>query len=875
MITGMNLPSKAQLYVGKACIANPNDKQFDPNGIEGNGNGQGGMDQSCDEPTYFFEYSKIEEGTWNWDLGNGIIFSNSETRSFYYPYSQPGSYTVSVEAIDRNNPGNHFTYSQQVEAGYYPSQPMFRGQIEADTTICGGSTITLNPYKLSIPPSGVEYKWFPNGETTRTIEVDEPGCYSVEVIDPITGCSRSAKINVQVCYEEPQSSGGSEEWFFGHGASMGFNLTGTIVEPDPEEDEGSIFPEELLEDPSYVGETSSDTKPLRAEEASAVVLNQGGGVVLYSDGHKIYSGEDDSEIPLVDGGEFSLDNKVGAQGVVLIPKPICGSCNFMHYYLFTADEDTGLLSYSIIDMRENDQKGAVISQSIPLAMDVKGKMAIERSGDDESFILTFYNDKIDELQHIHIDSVGIFSPLSPNGKKDNSIQSTGYITISEDGRSLAQGQVVDGENVIKIYQRNPDNGQLSTVPKTIPLNITAPPTVYGLAFSPNGNRLYVSLNGKGTTDSKLIQINLEDDTLEEISSSKKEFGALALGPKYGVGKKFIYLAIKDSKVIHYIQEPNEVGKNAVGFTMNSANPGIEVAGEVKLGFPNVAAPAEEGDGGGLSAQYAGTCINAPTIFTMEEICQPFDNDITWIIEGKTYKGQQVQHSFSKEGWHDVILKIDIYKLPPDYVGGIAGMLIEELLKHYCTTVADTGKVYIKPAPFVEVPDPLYVCTEEGYYTKYAPEPIGGENFEYRWMTGMGIPIQPPEDALPHFEFKVVDPVQVEITNNFRCKSLYKFNVQKGCEPILEVPNVITPNGDKINDDLDIVYKFIEDYRLEIYNRWGERIFETDNFDVKWDGKVNGRTYPDQLYAYAIRYFARDFPDRKAQKKTGSILVLSE
>ncbi len=57
-------------------------------------------------------------------------------------------------------------------------------------------------------------------------------------------------------------------------------------------------------------------------------------------------------------------------------------------------------------------------------------------------------------------------------------------------------------------------------------------------------------------------------------------------------------------------------------------------------------------------------------------------------------------------------------------------------------------------------------------------------------------------------------------------------------PEYELPNVITINGDGVNDFFKpIKNKFIKDIDLKVYNRWGTLVFETTDPKINWDGKV--------------------------------------
>lgn len=73
---------------------------------------------------------------------------------------------------------------------------------------------------------------------------------------------------------------------------------------------------------------------------------------------------------------------------------------------------------------------------------------------------------------------------------------------------------------------------------------------------------------------------------------------------------------------------------------------------------------------------------------------------------------------------------------------------------------------------------------------------------------------------------------------------------------LYIPNGFTPNGDGIND-VWAVEGFNEgkSFELEVFNRWGEKMFSSDDMDAAWDGIMpNSNTYaPNTTYVYVIRY----------------------
>lgn len=89
-------------------------------------------------------------------------------------------------------------------------------------------------------------------------------------------------------------------------------------------------------------------------------------------------------------------------------------------------------------------------------------------------------------------------------------------------------------------------------------------------------------------------------------------------------------------------------------------------------------------------------------------------------------------------------------------------------------------------------------------------------------------------------------------------------------PIVYAPNAITQNGDGLNDDFKWVPVFVKDFHIEIYNRWGQMLYQTDNKHQPWDGKVNGQPSQEDVYFYRIRYTGWDGSDKT---QSGNFTIL--
>ena len=74
------------------------------------------------------------------------------------------------------------------------------------------------------------------------------------------------------------------------------------------------------------------------------------------------------------------------------------------------------------------------------------------------------------------------------------------------------------------------------------------------------------------------------------------------------------------------------------------------------------------------------------------------------------------------------------------------------------------------------------------------------------------------------------------------------------------PNAITPDGDGINDDFFPQGTGWDpaNYDLYIFDRWGNLIFQTDNVNMRWNGKVQGKTDLVQEDTYVWKVVLKDF-----------------
>jgi type IX secretion system PorP/SprF family membrane protein len=90
-----------------------------------------------------------------------------------------------------------------------------------------------------------------------------------------------------------------------------------------------------------------------------------------------------------------------------------------------------------------------------------------------------------------------------------------------------------------------------------------------------------------------------------------------------------------------------------------------------------------------------------------------------------------------------------------------------------------------------------------------------------------------------------------------------FTTTAGCDSVvtvdlavgdcnLEIANICTPNGDLVNDSWLISdLSQIAGCNVQIFNRWGQLLFDTNDYQNDWDGTKDGTVLPDGVYYYAI------------------------
>jgi len=115
-------------------------------------------------------------------------------------------------------------------------------------------------------------------------------------------------------------------------------------------------------------------------------------------------------------------------------------------------------------------------------------------------------------------------------------------------------------------------------------------------------------------------------------------------------------------------------------------------------------------------------------------------------------------------------------------------------------------------------------------------------------------------------------VFLAVRNQYGCKDTISKYVEIGPEFTFYIPNTYTPNEDGVNDMFTGTGIGIKAYKMWIYDRWGEKLYYTEDITKGWDGSVKGKPDKEKLDVYAYRVIVTDLWN-KEHEYVGHVTVL--
>jgi gliding motility-associated-like protein len=228
----------------------------------------------------------------------------------------------------------------------------------------------------------------------------------------------------------------------------------------------------------------------------------------------------------------------------------------------------------------------------------------------------------------------------------------------------------------------------------------------------------------------------------------------------------------------------------------------------------------------------------PANIFFNNLSNPIDStyDIAWDFgDGNTSDEISPTHIYSETGIYDV--RIDITS------------------PFGCTTFRNYSDwIKVEPSPTADFnfsPEEPTIFNKDIDFTDQSIGAVG-----WLWVFGdVGISL----DRNPTFTFPDTGVYKVDliVANNVACTDTFTEYLDISPFITYHLPNAFTPNNDAQNDEFVGVgiSDNIAQFKMNIYNRWGQRVFSSENPNLGWNGRKgnNGEDAPSGIYVYTVEY----------------------
>lgn len=174
--------------------------------------------------------------------------------------------------------------------------------------------------------------------------------------------------------------------------------------------------------------------------------------------------------------------------------------------------------------------------------------------------------------------------------------------------------------------------------------------------------------------------------------------------------------------------------------------------------------------------------------------------------------------------------------------------------------SDTIQFFMSLSPTISIGKDTTICLR-------APIPLtpGGNFNSYVWEDGSTNKLRYVEVAGKYF---------VTVTDEVGCYTTDTIIVKTDPNKLpneIYIPNAFTPNGDGLNDVFPFEMPlFYNDYNLKVFNRWGEKLYDSDSTPKPWDGNTLAKEDQLDAYIWVVTYKGCD-GTRHSNKGTITIL----
>ena len=565
-------------------------------------------------------------------------------------------------------------------------------------------------------------------------------------------------------------------------------------------------------------------------EASASIADSTGRLLCYTNGEQVWDRRDQP----MPGGKLSGGCNSAAQGALLLPRP----GNEQQYFLLTLDcyenRLIGGLRYSIVDMTLNHGFGDVVAPNSLAAYNpvfntrVTEALTAVRHADGVNYWVVVHLWQSDTFLSYPVLATGLGTPVQSHagsihgaGMYPGVNQAYGSLRASPNGQWL--GATNPDRNLVEVFAFNNRTGQISNarqVALTLPSNISS----YGLEFAAGNALLYVTASVASFIPPTgqvggLYQVNLRQAGLPAVQLAAGEFGALLRGPDNRIYTTNDLAVTPPFSTLGVVDQPDVPGS---GCRYLPASVGLGT-GRRATGLPNF---ANRGPQRLRAERTGGNCLNETATFTAvaANLDPPLGVDtvaFSWNFgdpasgRANTASGATAPHVFTQPGNYTVSL-----------TATAANGLLQRQINFY---VSAPPRLRLSPR------DTL-VCEEAGVQLHASPQPAGTT---YRWQDGSTQPALHAEHPGIYW---------VEVRSSAGC--LARDSARVAMQPCpITIPNIITPNGDHLNQAFVLKGLNAPDWTLHFYNRWGREVFAQEHYDNTWAAQGQ----PAGVYYYLLRH----------------------
>ena len=243
-------------------------------------------------------------------------------------------------------------------------------------------------------------------------------------------------------------------------------------------------------------------------------------------------------------------------------------------------------------------------------------------------------------------------------------------------------------------------------------------------------------------------------------------------------------------------------------------------------------------------------------------CAPF----TAAFNNTSDAGQQFRWEFGDGATSTDINPTHVYNIPGRYTVTLTA--IDSATCNIISTTQRVVEVAGSPtAGFTAAPQPPSVNTPVTFTNTSSPDAV-----RFKWLFGDGDSLITTARTPVQHEYNATGTYNACLIayNQTGCADTVCQPIQALVEVAVDVPNAFTPLSGDINSVVQVKGYGIAKMKFIIWNRWGQKVFESDNKSNGWNGRYKGVLQPMDVYAYTLEV---EFTDGTRTTKKGDITLI--